>query len=753
MLLLLALAVPCRAQLNSSGKDFYLAFGDYFAPVQLSVSSKHNATVNLLFTADPSLNESYSITAGNTVFLSLTSSQASAIANYSSDLDMINNFSLHISSDSNIVLRLGAMSPSAEDATLIYPVSCRPPEDTIVFFAFSPNGSVPARNGNEIVAHCDNTLLEITPRHDLGSHAAGIPFNIILNEGETFLIANDSALNQTGSKIKIVSSDCENPLSVYSSDGLNYITYPAGSTLPDACCGDAIIQQVLPLEQWDTVYHYVPFLLRDSAGTVKVVSAADGNNIYFDGVPVTLLNEGDSWDTLVAIPTIITADKPIAASQFMLSHQPIDYTISSGVGDPGHLWLNPLKNGTQESIFQPFPLSTGDTVVTVLTLVARGTPATYLNEMNITGDYLPFPGDAAYNYQRRVISNSDACLFKAEEPVAAYITQMRGYGSLLYAPGDLKVRPSFTGDTLAGIADTLYFCGKDSLILEVPPADDYHWSTGETNRSVAIYEPGLYNVTAEIWRDDCYKDLVPYSFLVQPAWYNIDLGNDTVLCDNEPLLLDPGVQADSYLWQDNATTATNWAYGDGRYWVTTILDGCIASDTIMVAFVVLHPDLGADIPICRGDAVDITLQVPLIPGQTALWNSGISGASLHVNDTGIYTVTISYPPCTATDSIRIFNEICHCDVVIPNVFSPNNDGRNDVFLPLPESECPVSRYALSIFNRWGQRIFYSTDKSEGWDGNFFGRPCDLGTYFFYLNLEAGTSHEHKSFKGDISLLR
>jgi gliding motility-associated-like protein len=91
----------------------------------------------------------------------------------------------------------------------------------------------------------------------------------------------------------------------------------------------------------------------------------------------------------------------------------------------------------------------------------------------------------------------------------------------------------------------------------------------------------------------------------------------------------------------------------------------------------------------------------------------------------------------------------HGPLLIPNSFSPNNDGLNDVF-----RIHGLYRELLdfSIYNRYGERIYYTKNKSAGWDGTFKGKPCEQGTYYYIIRLVAGDGNT-KHFKGDINLIR
>ena len=87
---------------------------------------------------------------------------------------------------------------------------------------------------------------------------------------------------------------------------------------------------------------------------------------------------------------------------------------------------------------------------------------------------------------------------------------------------------------------------------------------------------------------------------------------------------------------------------------------------------------------------------------------------------------------------------------MPNAFSPNDDGVNDVIYLLAVGIIDVQEF--KIFNRWGQVVFETSDILQGWDGMFNGQPQEMGNYAYYYKAmdRAGTLKEGS---GDIALLR
>jgi gliding motility-associated-like protein len=104
---------------------------------------------------------------------------------------------------------------------------------------------------------------------------------------------------------------------------------------------------------------------------------------------------------------------------------------------------------------------------------------------------------------------------------------------------------------------------------------------------------------------------------------------------------------------------------------------------------------------------------------------------------------------TAQKCVVVKSGIDESVVEIPNSFSPNGDGLNDEFKLRGYN---IRLNSFSIFNRYGQRVFFTTDKSVGWDGKFNGVPCDIGTYFYMVKYE--DQHNNKELlKGSVLLIR
>ena len=124
---------------------------------------------------------------------------------------------------------------------------------------------------------------------------------------------------------------------------------------------------------------------------------------------------------------------------------------------------------------------------------------------------------------------------------------------------------------------------------------------------------------------------------------------------------------------------------------------------------------------------------------------------VYINTPQTFVVTgYSEYDCSADDTL-IFDEIEQCCLFsYPDAFTPDGDGINDGWRPVTYGN--VDFYLLSVYNRWGQRMYVSSDPGEKWDGNFMGKPCDVGSYYYLLKAKCITGQEEES-GGSFILIR
>ncbi|MBK8144986.1 MAG: gliding motility-associated C-terminal domain-containing protein [Bacteroidetes bacterium] len=94
---------------------------------------------------------------------------------------------------------------------------------------------------------------------------------------------------------------------------------------------------------------------------------------------------------------------------------------------------------------------------------------------------------------------------------------------------------------------------------------------------------------------------------------------------------------------------------------------------------------------------------------------------------------------------------CECPLFVPNAFSPNGDLLNDEFRLINNRD--ISLQQFSVYNRWGQEVFSSENDKVGWEGNFKGVPCEVGTYYYVVRYTCLYSGKEYIIKGDVTLVR
>ena len=188
---------------------------------------------------------------------------------------------------------------------------------------------------------------------------------------------------------------------------------------------------------------------------------------------------------------------------------------------------------------------------------------------------------------------------------------------------------------------------------------------------------------------------------------------------------------------------------EGIYSCYANLVGCLSDTTfIEVALfetrrVVLPPDTN----MCY--KADFVVK-PTETFATYLWQDGSKGTSFKPSESAdLLLITTDENGCQSVDEMRI--NIVDCAVNIPNIFTPNGDGYNDLWIGMTEDP---QFYKIVVYNRWGQIVFESNSVNNAWDGTNYksNEPCSEGVYFYILKLN---NFEGMDFEqtGNVTLIR
>lgn len=308
--------------------------------------------------------------------------------------------------------------------------------------------------------------------------------------------------------------------------------------------------------------------------------------------------------------------------------------------------------------------------------------------------------------------------------------------------------------TSVALGNDTGFCAGGNVVLDAGSGfQSYSWNTGATTEQIVADSSGTYWVAALNPNGSCLSaDTVAVTVFPSPV---VNLGPDTSICQDSVYRFDAGIGFTSYLWQDGSTGEFFNATLAGTYWVKVDnSNGCTGSDTARILSVQPTPVnfLEPTAEVCSEGQQPIVITAI---GSWAhyLWSDSSTGPSITVALPGVYSLQVSSSAgCTAQESINVIGKQCPFGIFFPNAFTPNNDGKNDVFRPIVYSL--LDKFYMAVYDRWGVRMFETTNPSQGWDGTFNGHPQPQGTYVWYTQytLQIGRGNEIIQ-KGSLMLIR
>ena len=699
-------------------------------PIFIRVSSFSQATVTITQPANPSF----------VPIIQNLGANSSASINLTDFIDNIEN------KPENTVLNYGILVESTSPITAYYEVNASNNPD---IFALKGNNAlgtdffIPLQNfynvgtygvqpraGFDIVATENNTQITVTPTTALVGRPAGVPFTFTLNAGQTYsLIASSLLGDQLPSGTRVTSNK------------KIAITIKHDSMILNQC-RDLIGDQIVPVDVVGDEYIVMRGYL-NSQERFFVTATEDATQITVSGNVVATINAGEVYQHAITDAfTYVESSKPIyifhvsgfgcelggalLPSIKCTGSRQVQFTRSTSE----FFGLNiMIKNGNQGN----FVLNGSNQLVPVSAFTV--VPGSNNEWVAAQIDYTT--AQVAVN-QNSLISNSstDAPIFHLGIINGGATSGCR-YGYFSDFGGDLN------------LGGTKLVCLGESALLDAGPGQDsYLWSTGATSQTITVSNPEVYYVDTS--KDGCNVSDTVEVIIDIPE---VEITGTQYLCPGEITSLFAGAGFASYLWSNGSTNASIFV-GAGIYTVTvTNALGCQNSDSIIVfsngptANFSFTPS-----PIYSTTSptlfTDLSYDANFSELSGWYWDFGDGNTSIEQNpahiyaDTGTYTITLVAIDANGCKDTISFTHKVIGELKIPNVFTPNGDGVNDIFEIENILSYPNSK--LVIYNRWGSLIFISDDYKNEWSGE----GCPSGVYFYVFNLEKGDE-----FKGFITLIR
>lgn len=245
------------------------------------------------------------------------------------DSEVVDSKSISISSSGNVSVYAYNSRQNSSDATLVLPLNALG-DEYFVTAHFSPLAAGPDNSESTmlVIATEDNTQVQITPTQStFKGNAAGVPFLITLNQGQTYQVKANGDL--TGTHVKVLNANQGNckKIAVF---GGNKMTSAGdcGKT------GDHLFQQAIPVEFWGKSYIHIPLKRRTSGELVKVLASENGTQVTVDGKLEGTLNTGEflTLEFGVSEVAVIETSKPSAVT--LLAKSQDCNTTPDNIGDP-----------------------------------------------------------------------------------------------------------------------------------------------------------------------------------------------------------------------------------------------------------------------------------------------------------------------------------------------------------------------------------------------------------------------------------
>lgn len=360
-----------------------------------------------------------------------------------------------------------------------------------------------------------------------------------------------------------------------------------------------------------------------------------------------------------------------------------------------------------------------------------------------------------------------------------------GQHQLIYSYG---TGPCFTSDTFTITvhpplqttlsANNMTICkgGGSTITLSTtggnPSAINYNysWSNGLFPTNVNTVSPVITTTYSVTTSDGCSDDVVDSITISVYTSFYPSFTTSAINCNSTPGTINAtvaGAGSYSYLWATSPvqTSATLNGFSGSGYFVTITetASGCFFDTSITIpgygiinSLFSINPNLSC-IPFENNPITFIDLSLGATQGYWQISDSTTLPYTPGENpehtfaEPGNYTLTLHVENAGNCPD-EYSKEICILPPVIifvPDIFSPNGDGLNDVLYARVKG---AADFNFIVYDRWGEKVFETTDPNIGWDGNYKGRVSEQGVYVWYLKASRADG-EAQNQKGDVTLVR
>lgn len=337
---------------------------------------------------------------------------------------------------------------------------------------------------------------------------------------------------------------------------------------------------------------------------------------------------------------------------------------------------------------------------------------------------------------------STLSVFIADKPGLYFVKASNSYCS-----SSDSIRIYFHTKPELKLGNDTVICSTMPLWLKSKPVKKVIWQNQFHDTVYTVSKAGLY--FAELRHEcDTVYDSINIDLEFPPR---VRLGNDTAICSGNKVILTVSGSNGTIRWPDNSSDTFYVVDKTGKYTVS-ISNRCGSdSDDVNIEVTFFEPvKISGDTLLCLNKTMRLNLWAP---GVKYLWQDGSTMPYYTIESPGFYKVIRSKGNCYTADSFIVsYTDVpCECFIHLPDAFSPNDDGSNDVFGPV--SNCPMLEYTLMIYNRWGELLFISDELNKTWNGLYRNEDVQMDVYMYKLVWKDPYTGITRNTAGTTTLLR
>ncbi len=578
--------------------------------------------------------------------------------------------------------------------------------------------------------------------------------------------------------------------------GLNANTYTVLVTDNNSCTAMSSVTitepAVLALSETHT-----PFACTSSAGTIDLtVTGGTGPYAYNWNTGATTqdlsnLNAGNydvlvtdansctalSSVSIIAIPALNTSYTKVDVTCFGAATGSVDVTVSGGQQPYSYLWTGGFTTEDATGLAAgQYNVQISDASSCSTNLSITIAQPSQIQITHTATDVLCFGGNTGtisasanggvgpYNYTWTTAATTPNITGLMAGNYAVTVTDANNCS--MVQSGLAVAEPAALSATSV-IIDVACVGHTDGEVTVTPaggvPPYTYDWNNQQHGPRIFNLNTGNYDVTVTD-NNGCTTTKTNVVNMVAPLNVSSVVANTScpqVTNGAIDLTVTGGTAAYTFNWTTGDNSEDLSSLDQGSYAVTvTDSRNCSTQANFSLTYdYILTVDATPSTTINLGEEVALTATTNVDHSNSYSWTPSIlvgcsncaSTKAVPTHNTLFTVNVVDANGCSATDTMSVtVNSIT--DIFIPNVFTPNNDGNNDIY-QLYGDISAIEFLEFKIFNRWGEMVYSTNDHQFTWDGIYKGQPVEPGAYIYTMKVVFINGYSRNDYKGSITILR